>query len=73
VETAAVRGKPFAIVHGTQDRTIPVKNARAARDYLAGLGAVVQYHEFPIGHNVGQASLAVLDTWLQSQLGQEPS
>jgi phospholipase/carboxylesterase len=68
VDPAVLRGKPVLVVHGTQDRTIPLARAQEARDYLDAAGANLEYHEYPIGHNVGEASLAAMDGWLQQRL-----
>lgn len=68
LDLPGVAGKPFAIVHGTQDPMIPVRWAREARDYLTQAGADVTYHEFPMAHNVSDRSLAAIDYWMQNQL-----
>ena len=69
VDPAVLRGKPFLVLHGTEDRTIPVARAREARAYLEAAGAVLQYLEYPIGHHVSDATLAAMDAWLARQLG----
>lgn len=43
---------PVLIVHGTQDRVVPVTAAIRARDSFTAWGASVQYHEFPMGHEI---------------------
>jgi phospholipase/carboxylesterase len=43
---------PVLIVHGTQDRVVPVSAAIRARDSFTAWGASVQYHEFPMGHEI---------------------
>ena len=68
---AGVAGKPILALHGTRDPLIPLPWAQAARDYVAGLGAQVTYQEFPISHTVSDASLAAMQAWLQTQLGQK--
>jgi phospholipase/carboxylesterase len=69
VDPAVLRGKPFLVLHGTEDRTIPVARAREARAYLETAGAELQYQEYPIGHHVSDATLAAMDAWLARQLG----
>ena len=71
VDEAGVKGKPFILTHGTQDQVIPVEWGRQARDTLVGLGAEVEYREFPMGHMVSEASLAAIAAWLQNQLSKE--
>lgn len=68
VDGAALRGKPVLVVHGTQDRTIPLARAHEARAFLEAAGADLEYHEYPMGHNVSDATLAAMDGWLQQQL-----
>ncbi len=43
---------PVLIVHGTQDRVVPVTAAIRARDRFTDWGASVRYHEFPMGHEI---------------------
>ncbi len=43
---------PVLIVHGTQDSVVPVSSAIRARDSFTAWGASVQYHEFPMGHEI---------------------
>jgi phospholipase/carboxylesterase len=68
IETAGVKGKPFLMTHGEQDTLIPVEWGRASRDRLQGRGADVEFHEFPMGHQVSMASLAVIYKWLGKQV-----
>jgi phospholipase/carboxylesterase len=72
VNPAALRGKPVLVLHGTQDRTIPLARAHEAREYLTEAGAGLEYHEYPIAHHVSEATLSAMDTWLQLQLDQPP-
>jgi phospholipase/carboxylesterase len=69
VDPGGLRGKPVLVVHGTQDRTLPVARAREARDYLSAAGAALDYHEYPIAHHVSEATLSAMDDWLARQLG----
>lgn len=69
VDEAGVKGKPFLLTHGTQDTMLPVEWARQSRDRLQALEADLEYHEFPIGHNVSMESLEVVDQWLERQVG----
>lgn len=56
----ARREQPVLIVHGTADDMIPVVAARRARRVLEEHGIEPEYHEFPMGHNVTQESMAVV-------------
>ena len=43
---------PVLIVHGRQDRVVPLSSAIKARDTLLSLGVSVEYREFDMGHEV---------------------
>lgn len=59
--------KPVFIAHGKEDETIPVTQARAARDVLAQAGAEVSYHEYPVGHKLNAKGMADLKGWWHQQ------
>jgi phospholipase/carboxylesterase len=68
IQEAALKNKPFLLTHGEHDTLIPVEWGRLSRDRLQQLGVDLEYHEFPMGHNVSVESLAVLRSWLEKQL-----
>ena len=68
IDEAGVKGKPFILTHGDQDTILPVEWDRASRDRLQQLGVDLEYHEFPMGHNVSMESLAVIYKWLEKYL-----
>ncbi|MGB3404943.1 MAG: alpha/beta hydrolase [Microcoleaceae cyanobacterium] len=43
---------PILIVHGQQDRVVPLQAAQKARDQFLQLDAQVSYHEIPMGHEI---------------------
>ncbi len=43
---------PVAIWHGRQDEVVPIEAAWQTRQQLLKWGAVVQYHELEMGHNI---------------------
>lgn len=60
---------PMFLAHGTRDATVPLKRARAARDWLRRHGAAVHWHSGSYGHNrrpaaEGEACAAFLRTHL---------
>ncbi|MBP7692778.1 MAG: dienelactone hydrolase family protein [Anaerolineales bacterium] len=61
-------GKPVFMAHGTRDDVLPVTAARAARDALAGAGAAVTYHEYPIGHKLSAQGMRDLTAWLRARV-----
>lgn len=45
-------GLPVLIAHGSADDVVPVTYARRARRVLEDAGLDVEYHEYPMGHQV---------------------
>lgn len=68
IDETALKDKPFILTHGLQDTMLPIEWARLSRDRLQGLGIDLEYHEFPMGHNVSMESLAVIYTWLEKHV-----
>ncbi|MBX3004657.1 MAG: dienelactone hydrolase family protein [Anaerolineales bacterium] len=62
----ALAGKPVFIAHGTQDQTVPVARAYAARDQLAAAGAQVRYCESEVGHKLGANCVSELAAFFLS-------
>jgi phospholipase/carboxylesterase len=61
-------GLPFLVVHGTADMVLPVSYGRASRQLLSSLPVELTYHEYRMGHEVSQESLADVTAWLSAQL-----
>jgi phospholipase/carboxylesterase len=55
--------------HGLDDPVIPVQSGRAAVQALRALGVPVDYREYPMGHQVCEAEIRDLRTWLLGRLG----
>ena len=68
IDETGIKGKPIILTHGIQDPLLPVDWARRSRDTLQTLGAEVEYHEFSMGHQVTAESLAVIASWITTQL-----
>jgi len=58
------RDIPVMVVHGTADDVIPVLAARRARRLLEENGVDVDYHEFPMGHQVSEESMQIVAGFL---------
>jgi phospholipase/carboxylesterase len=63
-------GFPFLVVHGTADMVLPISYGRASRELLSSLPVDLTYHEYPMGHEVNQASLSDVTAWLTERLDQ---
>src|SRR6185503_1678441 len=55
---AANRDVPSFMAHGTQDPTIPRALGEMSRDYLAHRGYVVDWHAYPMAHQVCAEEIA---------------
>jgi phospholipase/carboxylesterase len=53
--------------HGIQDNTLPIHYARQAKSYLEQLPVNLSYHEYQMGHQVNDAVLKDLNTWLAAK------
>ena len=67
-DLSAKKNQRVLIVHGTLDEMINVNMARRARRVLEERGLDPQYHEFPMGHQVSDASLAVVSEFIRESL-----
>lgn len=56
------------IVHGTNDEVIPVNAARRTRRVLEDHGIELEYHEFPMGHQLIEESTAVVAEFISRSL-----
>ena len=53
------------LVHGTEDEVIDVEKARRSHRWYQEQGIPHEYHEFPIGHEVGMEEIDLMDKWWQ--------
>ena len=63
-----LEGLPILVVHGIVDTVLPINHSRASRQLLASLPVELTYHEYPMGHEVSQESLADVSSWLSARL-----
>lgn len=66
--SAANRGLPIYMAHGTADPMIPIARAQASCDALQALGYPVQWHSYPMQHSVHPRELQDIAQFLQSVL-----
>jgi len=62
---------PVFLAHGRDDATIAMARGVQTRDALAALGVPVEWHEYPMGHEVCNEELADLQRWLLRVLARE--
>lgn len=61
------------LVHGRQDRVVPLQAAYQARDSLLGLGVPVQFHELDMGHEIQPVVLSLMQRFIEEGLFQSDS
>jgi len=68
----ANRDVPIFMAHGMLDPTIPHALGEMSRDYLAHRGYTVDWHAYPMAHQVCAEEIADLRRWLDARLRKEP-
>jgi phospholipase/carboxylesterase len=63
-----LNGLDFFVAHGTFDPLIPVQASRSIRDTLEAANAKVEYHEFPMAHEISDESLNAMARWLTTRI-----
>ncbi len=51
---------PVLLVHGTEDRVVPLSAAQQTRTNLKSWGVSISYHEFAMGHEIRQEVLELM-------------
>ncbi|MFT4647158.1 MAG: phospholipase/carboxylesterase [Glaciecola sp.] len=59
---------PIFQAHGTQDPMVLLGMGEAARDRMLGLGYKVEWHTYPMQHNVVQEEITAIGAWLGQRL-----
>jgi len=61
----------YFVAHGVIDPVIPVQFGRRAKELLEKAGANLEYHEYPMAHQISEASLSDAAGWLKRRLNGE--
>jgi phospholipase/carboxylesterase len=67
----AVARVPLLVAHGTRDDVLPIVEGRRTRDAFAPLSTDFTYREYPVGHGVGPAEVALVGQWLTARLDRQ--
>ncbi|MBS0193265.1 MAG: dienelactone hydrolase family protein [Proteobacteria bacterium] len=67
--TPAARTTPVFMAHGSFDPIVPVMLGQRSRDALAALGMAVEWHAYPMAHQVCPPEIAALTDWLGARIG----
>jgi phospholipase/carboxylesterase len=65
---AETAGRPLFQAHGLHDPVVPLEYAHQTRDFLQTTPVELEYHEYPIGHQVSDDELRDLVAWLDQRL-----
>jgi phospholipase/carboxylesterase len=66
--TPAGRATPILMCHGRQDPILSLAMGSHSRDLLQALGIAVQWHEYPMAHEVSRAEITDIASWLMQRL-----
>jgi phospholipase/carboxylesterase len=55
------------------DQVLAITGAREVKAFLEGEGVSVEYHEYPMAHEISRESLDDMATWLFEQIGDSAS
>ncbi|MGM9426348.1 alpha/beta hydrolase [Hydrogenophaga sp. MI9] len=64
----ANHGVPVFMAHGDHDDVVVVERGEGARDVVQALGYPVDWHHYPMAHEVCMEEIADLNAWLVRQL-----
>jgi len=59
---------PILMCHGQHDPVLPMAMGKSAYDQLRGAGYDIEWHEYPMGHEVCMAEIQIISAWLQKVL-----
>ena len=60
---------PILMCHGQQDAVLPMTLGQSSLATLQSAGYTVEWHEYPMGHEVCLEEIRVISQWFQSVLG----
>ncbi len=66
--SAANANLPIFIAHGSYDSVVPQPLGMASRDTLAQLGFAIEWHSYPMAHQVCAEEIADLRAWIALRL-----
>ena len=66
--SAASRETPVFMVHGKADPVIPIEYSLRSRDFLAGLGYQIEWHDYNMPHAVCPEEIGHIGAWLRKVL-----
>lgn len=67
-QSAANADLPYFVGHGTHDPMVPLAGGERLRERLAELGHAVEWHSYPMQHEVCLEEIGHVGTWLAGRL-----
>ncbi|KAB7767296.1 alpha/beta hydrolase [Xanthomonas maliensis] len=68
VQAEAMR-QPVFMAHGSADPVVPYQAGKQSAELLRGLGFGLEWHDYPMGHQVCIEEIEALRNWMQARLG----
>lgn len=65
---SANRGLPVFQAHGSADPMVPIERGEALRDALGEVGCAVEWHEYPMMHEVCLEEIEAIGAWMKARL-----
>ena len=59
---------PVFMAHGRSDLVIPYSVGETSRDALKSIGCEVEWHDYPMEHNVSEEEISHIQEWLVAKL-----
>jgi phospholipase/carboxylesterase len=66
--TPAGRATPILMCHGRNDPILSLSMGTHSRDRLEALGITVEWHDYPMAHEVSRAEISDISGWLVQRL-----
>ncbi len=71
-KTAAATTQPVFMAHGSGDAVIPLVHAQRSQELLQALGFQVDWHRYPMAHQVCAEEIGDLGDWMQRRFEAAP-
>jgi phospholipase/carboxylesterase len=66
--TEGGRATPILMCHGSQDQVLTLDLGTSSRDNLLELGCTVEWHQYPMAHQVCAEEVDAISAWLRQRL-----
>ncbi len=69
--SSSAQALPIFMAHGDADRVVPYELAKSCRERLWGLGVALEWHRYPMGHNVIDEEITEIGDWICQRLARD--